>query len=415
MMEHRRFFGWSAALGALPALTLFVPWGRDWLGAELGDGETWLQGLALGLGLLALAAWRLNQTRLVLGALGLYAASLWTWASLSLASAPPIGVEDAWLIGAPLGLALALLPTEGALFSRRSAARLALLVLPSFLLAAAAAGDLEQLKGLLAWRAWVGPGAGGPSHGALLFLIPTGLILALRRDPKLGPAPWVLAGSLLGQAVLAYATAALPGGGLHEARAWLLSQSLQAIVLGYAIFTMYWQRVYLDELTGIPNRRALDEQLLRLDGAYSLAMVDIDHFKKFNDTYGHDQGDDVLRLVGKHLADSTQGRAFRYGGEEFCVLLPGQDLDSAEALMEGARAALAMQRFHIRLPPNIRKKTGPKDRGSLHAQTEPVQVTISVGLAAPGPENLKTAEVMKKADQGLYKAKEAGRNQVTRI
>ena len=69
-------------------------------------------------------------------------------------------------------------------------------------------------------------------------------------------------------------------------------------ILLHAIFRTYWQRVYVDELTDISNRRALDERLSTMTGEYAIAMMDIDHFKDFNDTYGHDEGDNVLRLVG---------------------------------------------------------------------------------------------------------------------
>ncbi len=70
-------------------------------------------------------------------------------------------------------------------------------------------------------------------------------------------------------------------------------------ILLHAIFTIYWQRVYIDELTDVSNRRALDEKLATLNGEFAIAMMDIDHFKDFNDTYGHDEGDNVLRLVGR--------------------------------------------------------------------------------------------------------------------
>ncbi len=416
MLRPRAFFVLSFALALLPALALWIGPFAAALEQALGDGQRWLQGLAVGAGLLGLAAWRLNQTRLVFIGLALCLAAFCVWGQLSLdAPAGTVKLEDAWLLALPLGLGLALWPAEAALFSQRSAWRLGLLLLPSLLLWAVVSADPEQSRQLLAWRAWGAPGSPHPSHGAHLGLLLLALLLWLKRDPKLGPAPAVLYGGLLGQAGLAWATALRPGGGPLEARVWLLSQALQLALLGLALFTMYWQRVYLDELTGIPNRRALDEKLLHLDGPYSLAMVDIDHFKKFNDTYGHDQGDDVLRLVGKHLDAGSQGRAFRYGGEEFCVLLPGEAPEAAEALLDGVRESLARQRFHIRLPPNIRKKTGPQDRGSLHAQTEPVQVTISVGLATPGKAGLKPAEVMKRADQGLYKAKENGRNNVVNM
>ena len=80
---------------------------------------------------------------------------------------------------------------------------------------------------------------------------------------------------------------------------------------------------FRDELTGLPGRRALDERLRALPGRYTVAMVDVDHFKKFNDTHGHDIGDQVLRLVGARLAEvGGGGIAYRYGGEEFSVLFP---------------------------------------------------------------------------------------------
>jgi diguanylate cyclase (GGDEF)-like protein len=415
MRLERNLFLSAILLCALPGLALVWPWAAAPLASLLGDGQAWLQGLALGLGLLSLAAARLNQTRLVFMVLGLLAATLWLWGRLELEPQAQIRTLDAWLLALPLGLALALLPPEAGLFSRRSAARLALLALPAFLLAAAAGADRALTAQLLGWRAWGPALSAQPSHGAHLSLLAFVGVLAWRWSPKIAPALAVLGGSLLGQYALAWATLMLAAAPGVAARAWLLSGVLQAVLLALALFFMYWQRVYLDELTGIPNRRALDEKLLHLDGPYSLAMVDIDHFKKFNDTYGHDQGDDVLRLVGKHLADGTADRAFRYGGEEFCVLLPGVDSEAAEAILEGVRASLAKQRFHIRLPPNIRKKTGPKDRGSLHAQTTPVQVTISVGVAAPGTQAATPGAVLKLADQGLYRAKENGRNNVARM
>jgi diguanylate cyclase (GGDEF)-like protein len=415
MREQRPFFYLSLVLCLLPALALVWPAGDAALDQLLGDGERWLQGLTLGLSLLSFAAWRLNQTRLVFVAFGLLCTAFWLWSRLSVDGPQAVATEDAWLFVFPAGLALALLPGEAALFSQRSAARLSLLFLPALLLWAAASADGVATNQLLNWRAWGPPGSHHPSHLAHLSLGLFAAVLWFRRDAKLGPAQAVLAGSVLGQAGLAWATRWHGGGAILVARCWLLSHALQAALLGLALFFMYWQRVYLDELTGIPNRRALDERFTHLGRDYSLAMVDIDHFKKFNDTYGHDQGDDVLRLVGKHLADGSKGRAFRYGGEEFCVLMEGEDPEAAEALMEGIRASLAAQRFHIRLPKSIRKKTGPEDRGSLRAQTAPVQVTISVGVAAPDNKALNPSAVMKRADQGLYKAKENGRNNVVRM
>jgi diguanylate cyclase (GGDEF)-like protein len=183
---------------------------------------------------------------------------------------------------------------------------------------------------------------------------------------------------------------------------------------GLAIFFMYWQRVYLDELTGVPNRRALDERLQSLSAPYALAMVDIDHFKKFNDSYGHEEGDNVLRLVAAHLQHESAGKAYRYGGEEFLLIFSGWETEKAENLCDYIRLSLAKREFAIRLPEKIRKKTSPRDRGSLRAKTENVSITISLGVAGPDNQRKTPQDVIKLADQGLYKAKEGGRNLVVR-
>jgi diguanylate cyclase (GGDEF)-like protein len=193
-----------------------------------------------------------------------------------------------------------------------------------------------------------------------------------------------------------------------------LSFLISCGILLWAIFSMYWQRVYVDELTQVPNRRALDEKLETLAPPYALAMCDIDHFKKFNDSYGHEEGDNVLKLVAGHLKDGSGDRAFRYGGEEFCLVYEGWAGEAAEKAADEIRESLSKREFSIRMPEKIRKKTGPKDRGSLHAKAVSVQITLSMGLASPGKGHLKPEEVIKLADQGLYQAKEKGRNCVVR-
>jgi diguanylate cyclase (GGDEF)-like protein len=402
----------SAFFCALPALWLRFPDAASAFAATATSQDNWRLGLAFSLTILALAAWRLNQTRLVAVALGLAVTAEWAWRALAQPGRPAVAPEDLWLVAVPAGLALALLPKEGRLLSQRSLIRLLLLLLPALLLWAVWSSDPASAAQLLDWRAWGPAKSWHPSHGAHAGLLLLAGVLWWGFDPKLAPAQLALGGSVLGQSVLAWATAAASGAEALEARAWLASHLIQAACLLFALFLMYWQRVYLDELTGIPNRRALDEKLSHLDGAFSLAMVDIDHFKKFNDSYGHDQGDDVLRMVGKHLAEQTQERAFRYGGEEFCVLLPGQGTEEAAELMDAVRESLARHRFKIRLPQKIRAKTGEADRGTLKAKTEAVKVTISVGVARLDKKRLDSGAVMKLADEGLYKAKEAGRNNV---
>jgi diguanylate cyclase (GGDEF)-like protein len=180
-------------------------------------------------------------------------------------------------------------------------------------------------------------------------------------------------------------------------------------VLLHAMFTLYWQRVYLDELTGVPNRRALEEHLVHLPEKYVLAMIDIDHFKNFNDLYGHDQGDHVLRLVARHLAKELDNKAYRYGGEEFCALLPDSSMAEADRMAEKARARLERRIFHIR-PSRENKAEAGEDAGKNSAARHQVKITVSMGLASPDKNHKTPLEVLSWADQALYQAKADGRN-----
>ncbi len=90
----------------------------------------------------------------------------------------------------------------------------------------------------------------------------------------------------------------------------------------------------------------MDERLHTLSGHYALAMVDIDHFKKFNDTYGHSEGDNVLRMVAQHLQEYLGDRVYRYGGEEFCVIFEGPTQESAVEMMEKARTSMEKTKIY---------------------------------------------------------------------
>jgi len=168
---------------------------------------------------------------------------------------------------------------------------------------------------------------------------------------------------------------------------------------------------YRDALTGIPGRRALDEALAALGGRYTLALADVDHFKQFNDTHGHDVGDQVLRMVAGRLAEvGGGGRVFRYGGEEFAVLFPGKTLDACLPNLEAVRKAIAVSDFTLRSPerPMRRPKASPVGRkGAPH-----LSLTVSIGAAERGPSRRKVEQVVRAADAALYRAKGSGRNRV---
>jgi GGDEF domain-containing protein len=145
-------------------------------------------------------------------------------------------------------------------------------------------------------------------------------------------------------------------------------------------------------------------------------MVDVDHFKAFNDMHGHDIGDQVLRLVAARLAEveAAGGHAFRYGGEEFTVLLPGRPLDECMPFLEKLRASVESYPMALRgedRPQDM--KEGAKRRTTVRGP-KAVSVTVSIGAASPGKKTGGPADVLKLADEALYRAKKAGRNRVSR-
>ena len=158
-----------------------------------------------------------------------------------------------------------------------------------------------------------------------------------------------------------------------------------------------------DSLTGLANRKAFDQEIKRVltdaktsGHAFTLMMIDIDHFKAFNDNFGHLVGDQVLRLVGRTLIEGIKGRDFaaRYGGEEFAIILPESNIMAGMAVGNSLRKAIAQKDV-------INRTTGEKLG----------RVTMSVGVAeytmGESPE-----EMVERADSALYTAKHNGRNQV---
>lgn len=179
-----------------------------------------------------------------------------------------------------------------------------------------------------------------------------------------------------------------------------------ALMLIIAVIQDSYSMAYLDELTGLPARRALREEMLKLSGHYVIAMLDIDFFKKFNDTYGHDVGDDVLRLVASVMKQvAGGGKAFRYGGEEFTVVFPGKTLAESIPHLEELREKIAKTPYTSR-PKNSKKKSAGKR----------LFVTISIGVAEKNEKTRGSTadEIIKKADKALYRAKQKGRNCVSK-
>lgn len=165
---------------------------------------------------------------------------------------------------------------------------------------------------------------------------------------------------------------------------------------------LYWQAT-TDRMTKLYSHhyfeKALDDEVnrtLRYGTTFSLIMLDIDHFKKLNDTYGHLQGDIVIKKIAKILLDSVRNIDIcsRYGGEEFAVIIPEIDIEGAAVVAERLRKSVEEYPF-------LREK----DR---------IKVTISVGVTEFNPESMRSpSEVVAAADRALYQSKELGRNRVT--
>jgi len=174
-----------------------------------------------------------------------------------------------------------------------------------------------------------------------------------------------------------------------------------------------YSMAFMDELTGLPSRRALRHELLKLSGRYTIAMLDIDFFKKFNDTYGHDVGDQVLRMVASCIRDvSGGGKAFRYGGEEFTILFPGKSVNDSISHLESLRETVSKRGFYQRAKNRPKKK--PKKIKSRSKPGKQLFVTISIGVAEKNDKHRHPDEVIKAADAALYRAKKKGRNCVSK-
>jgi len=194
-----------------------------------------------------------------------------------------------------------------------------------------------------------------------------------------------------------------------------LFTAMGGIILCIGIVQKSHNMAYRDELTGLLGRRALNERLLMLGRNYTIAMLDIDHFKKFNDTYGHDIGDQVLKMVASRMQRVTGGgRTYRYGGEEFTVIFPKKDVCSALPHLEALRADIAGYSMAIRGKDRPKKsEKGKNQRGSKKAERA-VSVTISIGVAERSGDAGRPETVIKSADEALYRAKKKGRNCVSK-
>jgi len=373
---------------------------------------------AFGVGLLL--AWRFHSSRvasaLVVLFLGHRAIEFFAQGRVPLAGAGLTAFEAVSFL-VPLNFVLLAVSRERGVTLAIAAPRLALLFVQSVFVAvicrpAPSAGS-HLFHGAFfgrTWSAWTPI----PQIALLVFVaVFAYLIVRLVSRPK--PVENGFAWALLALFL------ALNIGGIGlAARAYVASA---AIILVVSIIETSYAMAYHDELTGLPSRRAFNDSTLQLEAPYTVAVVDIDHFKSVNDTFGHETGDEVLCMVAGNLVLVTGGgQPFRVGGEEFTILFPGKSQAAVMEHVELLRRTIEESPFRLRgnadrrsapRGPDRRSSRRKKNTGArVKVQRGSLQVTVSIGVAEPQGEDMKVEEVLKLADQALYAAKRGGRNRV---
>ena len=187
---------------------------------------------------------------------------------------------------------------------------------------------------------------------------------------------------------------------------WVSSMAMLMVMIALAMDAHHI--AYTDELTGLKNRRALSESMLSLGKNYCIVMVDIDYFKQFNDTYGHDLGDNVLQIVASVMEEVGKGgQAYRFGGEEFTLVFKNKKMQDVKEELENLRTTVEAELIDV-----VDLKAQSKSKSDKASLTKTINVTVSMGVAQASAKNTSPDKILKMADEALYKAKKSGRNKV---
>jgi diguanylate cyclase (GGDEF)-like protein len=360
---------------------------------ELGPNGIWAAGILLG--------WRFKRSRLVFAliVLGLADRALWYLGSQETGDF----VRQAAALLVPLNLVIIFLVKERGVMTGRGLWLLLAIAIQPLLAVAFLFALPDSTSSLLNYQLFPGavfpqsPLAQPPMLALGLALLFFWVVLLWRRRTLENGFFW---------AMLAAAGAFVVAPGQLA----VIFMSTAGLILIVTVIEAAYGMAFRDELTGLPARRALNDSLLRLGNKFTLAMVDIDFFKKFNDKYGHDVGDQVLCMVAAKLSGVTGGgKAFRYGGEEFTIIFPGKAAQDALPHLEKLRETIAGADFIIR--GKNRPVLKPRNRKLVNGSSRKVNITVSIGIAA-GNGAASPQKVLKIADQALYRAKKNGRNQV---
>jgi diguanylate cyclase (GGDEF)-like protein len=349
-----------------------------------------------------LLGWRFKRHQLVVGLLVLFAAQQ------ALIYSPDVGPSSpghimfaAIALLLPLDLALLAWLTERSISSGAGRAVLVLILAQMLAVPLLTRPELAHLAPQLQ-HTFVPPGGTWlrvPQPGLLAFAAAFGLAMM-----RFMVSPTIIQSSLAWALIAAF----LGLNGRSPAPTVYLATA--GLVLVVSLIETSHRMAFSDELTGLPSRRALTDALMRLPELYTIAMIDIDHFKKLNDEYGHAAGDQVLRLIGSTLTRTEGGgRPFRYGGEEFALLFPGKSVEEALPYIEDLRETIEASTFIVRA--RNRPKLKPKPARSSGGRGR-VVITVSIGVAEPEAGGAEPEDVIRVADQALYRAKRSGRNRV---
>lgn len=356
-----------------------------------------------------------NRSRFFAAAL-LLGSSYWiiqNYLQTSLSEQPALTIYTALSLLAPLALLLLMVLPERGLWNSHSLPPL--LLIPVLLLLAYSTyhylgadklAAINQYFAIKPYRGYVLSLAA--SYWFALSLV-GGLLLLSRRDAE-------AEASLITCLLCIYVTLAF----FKQSLISNVMFSAASIALLIGLLRSSFEMAYRDDLTGLLGRRAFNEKLRGLGRGYVIAMLDVDHFKKFNDRHGHDVGDDVLKMVASHIDEvGGGGTAYRYGGEEFSIVFPGKSLKKCIPHLEAVREAIGDHDMILRdnstRPKDQKegagKRSSPrKSKSSKSSPQKTVSVTISSGVAERNERFYKPDQVLKAADKALYKAKKNGRN-----
>jgi len=247
------------------------------------------------------------------------------------------------------------------------------------------------------------PGVEAP---VLMFMGTCGIIAAIPTHARAS----LIDGAFLGVLAAVAMVRALPLGG-DAATTVLLTSGL---ILLLSVLQESHNMAYRDDLTGLLSRRALNEQLAGLGRRYVIAMLDLDHFKRLNDSLGHDVGDQVLRMAAARIRTvGGGGKAYRYGGEEFTIVFPNRKVEDTLPCLEDLRSSIAAYHFHVRSPDRPDTVRQGQRKRSGGGESTHVGVTVSIGVAESSSCLRDPHDVMAVADAALYRAKQRGRNRIS--